>query len=47
VVFLQAEADSFRIEGHTAGVEDGEAWGSRCDIVLDAGWATRSAHVVG
>jgi uncharacterized protein len=47
VIFLRAEADGYRLEGHSTGVEDGEAWGIRYDIVVDAGWLTRSAHVAG
>lgn len=47
VLFLRAEADGYRLEGHSTGVEDGEAWGIRYEIVLDAGWSTRSAHVAG
>jgi uncharacterized protein len=47
VLFLHAESDGVRLEGYSAGVEEGAAWGIRYDIVLDAGWATRSAHVAG
>ena len=47
VLFQSPEADGFRVEGHATGVEDGEAWGTRYEIVLDAGWSTRSALVVG
>jgi hypothetical protein len=47
VLFLRTEAEGYRLEGHSTGVEDGEAWGIRCDIVLDAGWVTRSDRVVG
>ena len=43
MVFLRAG----RVEGHTAAVEDGEAWAVRYDISVDAGWATRSARVWG
>jgi len=28
-------------------VEDGRAWGIRYTLTVDAGWATRSAHIVG
>jgi uncharacterized protein len=47
VLFLRREHDGYRLEGHTTGLEEGEAWGIRYDLVLDSGWTTRSAHVVG
>ena len=47
VVFLRREGDGYRVEGYATAVEDGEAWGIRYAITLDAGWTTRSAHVVG
>lgn len=47
VLFLRRENDGYRFEGHSTGVEDGEAWGLRYDLVLDAAWTTRSAQVVG
>ena len=47
VLFLGREQDSCHFEGHWTGVEEGEAWGIRYAIVVDAGWVTRSAHVVG
>jgi hypothetical protein len=45
VVFLRAEADGYRVEGHTAAVEDGEAWAVRYRIELGADWRTQSARV--
>lgn len=47
VVFLQRVADGFRFEGHATAVEEGEAWAIRYVFTLDAGWATRSAHILG
>jgi uncharacterized protein len=47
VVFLHAGDDGYRLEGHTAAVEDGQAWAVRYLITLDAGWHTRSARVSG
>lgn len=47
VVFLHTGADGRRIEGHTAAVEDGQPWAVEYSIAVDAGWATRSAHVIG
>jgi uncharacterized protein len=47
VLFLRAQSDGYRLEGYSTGVEDGEAWGLRYEIVLDADWVTRAAHIVG
>jgi hypothetical protein len=47
VVFLVAGDDGYRLEGHTAAVEDGLAWAVRYLITLDAGWRTRHARVWG
>jgi uncharacterized protein len=47
VVFLHAGDDGYRLEGHTAAVEDGQAWAVRYLITLDAGWRTRHARVWG
>jgi uncharacterized protein len=35
-----------RVEGHTAAVEEGDAWAVRYSIELAPDWTTRSAHVV-
>jgi hypothetical protein len=45
VVFLRAEPDGYRLEGHSTGVEDGQAWGIRYILTLDTGWRTLSAHI--
>jgi hypothetical protein len=47
VLFPRGERDELRMEGQSTGVEEGEAWAVRYAIGLDAGWATRSAHVTG
>jgi hypothetical protein len=47
VVFIQAEAGGYRINGHTAGIEDGQAFAAEYSIALDGSWVTRSAHVRG
>ncbi len=47
VVFLHSCPEGHRFEGHTAAVEDGEAWAVRYSIITDANWVTRSARVVG
>jgi uncharacterized protein len=46
VLFPLGEADGYRFEGHSSAVEDGQAWGIRYSIVLDASWVTRSARIV-
>jgi uncharacterized protein len=47
VVFLRADGDGYRIAGHTAAVEDGEAWAVEYDIRVDGSWRTRCARVRG
>jgi uncharacterized protein len=47
VLFAQRRQDDVRLEGYTAGVEEGEAWGMHYRLVLDPDWTTRSAHVAG
>jgi hypothetical protein len=47
VVFIQAEADGYGIKGHTAAIEDGQAFAAEYAITLDADWVTRSAQVRG
>jgi hypothetical protein len=47
VVFLRREGDGYRLDGHSTALEEGEAFGVRYAVTLDAGWATRSAVVVG
>jgi uncharacterized protein len=47
VVFLRRETDGYQLDGHSTAVENGQAWGIRYAITLDASWATRSAHLVG
>lgn len=47
VVFLRPVGAGYRLEGHTAAVEDGRAWIVRYEILLDERWLTRSAIVTG
>lgn len=47
VVFLRAADGGYHLEGHTAAVEDGEAWAVRYRITLDGAWRTRGARVAG
>ena len=47
VVFLQSRPEDHLLEGHTAAVEDGEAWSVQYSIVVDASWLTQTAQVVG
>jgi hypothetical protein len=46
VVFLHAEPDGYRFEGHSTGVEEGQAWGIRYSLSVDTSWRTRGAYVV-
>jgi hypothetical protein len=47
VVFLRGADGGYHLEGHTAAVEDGEAWAVRYRITLDGAWRTRAARVSG
>jgi uncharacterized protein len=47
VVFLRAADGGYRLDGHAAAVEDGEAWAVRYRITLDGAWRTRRARVSG
>ena len=46
VVFPSSEDGGLRFDGHSTGVEQGQAWGVRYSILLDSGWRTRGARVV-
>jgi hypothetical protein len=45
VMFALAVAGGYRLAGHTAAVEDGQAWSVGYEIVLDDTWRTMTAHV--
>ena len=47
VLFAHRDGDTLRFEGYTTGLQDGEPWGIRYDLVVDPGWATRSARIAG
>ena len=47
VAFFARIADGLRVDGHTAAVEEGEPFAVRYEIVLDEGFRTRSATIVG
>jgi uncharacterized protein len=47
VIFLDAGADGYRVNGYSAGVEGGDPWAISYSLELDAGWVTRSARVRG
>jgi uncharacterized protein len=47
VVFLDKRDESYRLEGCTAAVEDGQAWAVEYAITLDRAWLTKSARVRG
>ncbi len=46
-VFLRSDRSGYRLEGHTAAVEDGQAWVVHYVISLDRRWITRTAQVFG
>ena len=45
-MFIRREGDGYRVDGHSTGVEGGEAWGVQYSVALDGSWTTRSARVV-
>jgi uncharacterized protein len=47
VVFFGAGPDGYRLDGHTAAVEDGQSWAVHYTVLVDPAWATRSARVTG
>jgi hypothetical protein len=46
-LFLEQGPNGYRFHGYSTAVEDGESWGIRYALTLDAGWTTRSADIVG
>ena len=46
VLFPLRQTGGYRFDGHATAVEEGVAWSVRYRIAVDAGWATRSAHVL-
>jgi uncharacterized protein len=46
VLFPRREGLGHRLDGYSAAVQEGEAWGLRYAITLDEQWTTRSAHIV-
>jgi hypothetical protein len=47
VLFPRRGPIGYQFDGYATAVEDGEAWGIRYALTLDASWTTRSAHIVG
>ena len=47
VVFIRSEAGDYMIEGHTAAIEEGEAFAAEYAIELDGDWRTRTARIRG
>ena len=47
VVYFHAVKGGYRIDGHTAAVEDDQPWVVQYTIVVDTRWTTRSASVTG
>jgi hypothetical protein len=46
-VFLFSDGSGYRLEGHTAAVEDDTAWAVHYAISLDSKWCTRFARIEG
>lgn len=46
VLFVRRDRGCVRLDGHSTGVEEGEAWSIRYAITVDEAWATRTAQVV-
>jgi hypothetical protein len=46
VLFLERADDGCRFRGHATAVEEGVAWNVGYTIAVDAGWATRTVHVL-
>jgi uncharacterized protein len=46
VVFPSDEQGGLRFDGHSTGVEEGQAWSIRYSILLDGDWRTLRARVV-
>jgi uncharacterized protein len=47
VLFLRQGGEGYHFDGHSTGVENGEAWGISYELTLDASWLTRTARIVG
>ena len=47
VVFLRRDGEGYRLDGQSTALAEGEAWGVRYSLTLDAGWVTRSAVIIG
>ena len=45
VVFLGTDPRGRRLEGHSTGVEAGQAWATEYSITVDADWVTRRGRV--
>ncbi|GIJ49726.1 hypothetical protein Val02_66120 [Virgisporangium aliadipatigenens] len=46
-MYFHAVEEGYRIDGHTAAVENGQPWVVQYTILVDARWATRRASVTG
>jgi uncharacterized protein len=47
VVFLLVDPNGYHFEGHSTGVEEGQAWSISYILSVDANWRTRTAHIFG
>ncbi len=45
VLFVRTDPEGHRLEGHSAAVEDGQAWAVDYVIVVEANWVTRRVRV--
>jgi hypothetical protein len=46
VLFLYPEEEGYRFRGHGTAVEEGVTWSVGYTITVDAGWATRTVHLL-
>jgi uncharacterized protein len=47
VLFVEPRGDGWRFHGHTAAIEDGEAWSVTYRLDIDDRWRTRAARISG
>jgi uncharacterized protein len=45
VMFVRPDPEGHRLEGHSTGVETGQAWAAEYSIIVDADWVTRQVSV--
>lgn len=47
VLFATAVDGGHRLDGHSTGIQEGEAWAVRYSLTVDGDWRTRSAQITG